>query len=114
VRDVARDAFLLVVSQRIQCIYLYLSTCGHIKDENISKDSNKPGSLSMANSGTPHACAMLMCAMHVICTYVSINASHAVALSPCTARPRSSPFLSYILSGSPAQAGLTQAAVSSS
>ena len=26
---------------------------GNIKDENISKDSNKPGTLSMANTGAP-------------------------------------------------------------
>merc|ERR1712187_386535 len=27
---------------------------GNIKDENISKDSNKPGTLSMANCGSPN------------------------------------------------------------
>merc|ERR1711998_778088 len=31
------------------------SNGGNIKDENISKDSNKPGTLSMANTGRPNS-----------------------------------------------------------
>merc|ERR1712014_159210 len=31
------------------------SNGGNIQDENISKDSNKPGSLSMANTGRPNS-----------------------------------------------------------
>merc|ERR1711957_319867 len=31
------------------------SNGGNIKDENISRDSNKPGSLSMANTGSPNS-----------------------------------------------------------
>ena len=31
------------------------SNGGNIKDENISKDSNKPGTLSMANTGAPNS-----------------------------------------------------------
>ena len=31
------------------------SNGGNIKDENISKDSNEPGTLSMANTGSPNS-----------------------------------------------------------
>merc|ERR1719510_2869830 len=31
------------------------SNGGNIKDENISRDSNKPGTLSMANTGSPNS-----------------------------------------------------------
>ena len=31
------------------------SNGGNIKDENISRDSNKPGTLSMANTGAPNS-----------------------------------------------------------
>ena len=43
-----------VRDDRDPLLYSYYPPFGHIKDENISKDSNKPGSLAMANTGTPH------------------------------------------------------------
>ena len=51
-----------VRDDRDPLLYSYYPPFGHIKDENISKDSNKPGSLAMANTGTPH---YSMCAHHV-------------------------------------------------
>ena len=63
VRGVARDTSLFLVDS---LTYLH----GHIKDENISKDSNKPGSLSMANTGMPCMCYnACMYAMHVPLSY---------------------------------------------
>ena len=76
-------------------LYSYYSPFGHIKDENISKDSNKPGSLAMANTGTPHSvctpCATshVHCAMHVMCIYLYPYASRGeVVLSMIVALRR--------------------------